>query len=167
MTRRYFILEEADREIDAQVLFYAEHAGAVIAERFYAPLQCAFASLLANPGHGRAFESKHPALGGLRVWLVHGFPFLVYYREVAGGIEIVHVLHGARDRDRILGKEWGRHRQAGSRLRREPRADNVATARETLPRDPVRRPTRAKGCLECGGRIPLTKTCPTPLAASS
>ncbi len=99
------MLAAADREIDAQVAYYAEQAGAEVAERFYLALKAAFASLLANPRHGHAFESKHPALAGLRVWLVHGFPFLVYYREIADGIEVVHVLHGSRDRDRILGKE--------------------------------------------------------------
>lgn len=105
MTRRFFILDAADREIDAQVAYYAEHAGAAVAERFYAALKGTFHNLLENPGHGRRFESANPALVGVRVWLVHGFPFLVYYREVDDGIEIVHVLHGARDRDRLLGSE--------------------------------------------------------------
>jgi len=105
MSRRCYILEAADREIDEQVIYYAEHAGARVAERFYAALKTAFAKLLQSPAHGRLFESKHPALVGIRVWLVHGFPFLVYYREVDVGIEIVHVLHGARDREPILESE--------------------------------------------------------------
>ena len=105
MTKRFFILDAADREIDAQVAYYAEHAGAAVAERFYAALKGTFHNLLENPGHVRPFESANPALVGVRVWLVHGFPFLVYYREVDDGIEIVHVLHGARDRDRLLGSE--------------------------------------------------------------
>ena len=105
MTKRYFILESADREIDAQVAYYAEHAGATVAERFYAALKATFQSLLQNPGHGRRFESMHAVLAGVRVWLVHGFPFLVYYREIDEGIEIIHVLHGARDHEPILDPE--------------------------------------------------------------
>ena len=105
MSKRFFILEAADREIDAQVAYYAEQGGAALAERFYAALKSTFQSLVENPGHGRRFESSHAALAGVRIWLVHGFPFLVYYREVDDGIEILHVLHGARDRDRILDPE--------------------------------------------------------------
>jgi plasmid stabilization system protein ParE len=33
---------------------------------------------------------------------MRGFPFLVYYRESDEGIEVLHVLHGARDRGRHL-----------------------------------------------------------------
>jgi plasmid stabilization system protein ParE len=36
---------------------------------------------------------------------VPGFTFLVYYREVNDGIEIVHVLHAARDCDPILERQ--------------------------------------------------------------
>jgi toxin ParE1/3/4 len=99
MTRRCFILEEADREIDAQVAYYAERAGAAVAQDFYSALKSTFADLLRNPGHGRLLETKHPALAGLRIWLVAGFPFVIYYREVADGNEIVHILHGARHRE--------------------------------------------------------------------
>lgn len=105
MTRRFFILETADREIDAQVAYYAEHAGAALAERFYAAVKATCRDLVDNPGHGRRFESANAALVGVRTWLVHGFPFVVYYREVDGGIEIIHVLHGARDRNRLIGSE--------------------------------------------------------------
>ncbi len=101
-TRRFFILEEADREIDEQVAYYAEKAGAALAERFYSSLKSTFASLAESPARGRFVGSKHSALAGIRVWLVHGFSVLVYYREVEDGIEVVHVLHGARDRDPIL-----------------------------------------------------------------
>ncbi len=102
MTKRFFILEHADREVDEQVAYYAEKAGATVAELFYSTLKTTLAALAASWARGRFFGSKHPALAGLRVWLVHGFPVLVYYREVEDGIEVVHVLHGARDRGPIL-----------------------------------------------------------------
>ncbi len=101
-TRHFFILEEADQEIDEQVAYYAEKAGAALAERFYAMLKSSLAALAESPGRGRLFGSNHPALSGIRACLVPGFPVLIYYRAVEGGIEVVHVLHGARDRDSIL-----------------------------------------------------------------
>ena len=103
MSRRCYILVEADHEIDAQVAYYADHSGARLAERFYQDLQATLRSLLKSPGKGRIFVSSNKALVGIRSWLMSGFPFLIYYREVDDGIEIVHVLHGARDRDNILG----------------------------------------------------------------
>ena len=52
---------------------------------------------------GERWESANPRLAGLRVWRIEGFPkYLIFYRLVTGGIEIVRVLHGARDIDRVL-----------------------------------------------------------------
>jgi len=102
MRRRCDILEHADREIDEQVAYYTERAGAEVAERFYIALKATLRGLLEHPLKGRLIRTEHAALAGTRTWLVRGFPFVVYYREVADGIEIVHVLHGARDRGRIF-----------------------------------------------------------------
>ena len=39
-----------------------------------------------------------PRLRGLRLWVVTEFPsYLMFYREREGQVEIVRVLHGARD----------------------------------------------------------------------
>jgi len=39
----------------------------------------------------------------LRMWLSPAFRnYLIFYRELADGVEIVRVLHGARDIKRIL-----------------------------------------------------------------
>ena len=102
MTRRCSILEEADREIEEQVAYYAAHAGATVARRFYETLKDTFQCLLESPGRGRLLGTWNQELVDIRVWFVKEFPFLVYHREVGGSIEIVHVLHGARDRDAIL-----------------------------------------------------------------
>jgi toxin ParE1/3/4 len=42
----------------------------------------------------------------LRIWRIDGFPnHLIFYRPIEGGIEIVRVLHGARDIDAVLESE--------------------------------------------------------------
>ncbi len=53
------------------------------------------AALLATqPGLGQ----HKPRLRGLRMWVVTEFPsYLMFYREREGQVEIVRVLHGARD----------------------------------------------------------------------
>lgn len=58
------------------------------------------ASLLANqPELGQI----KPRLRHLRLWVVAEFPnYLMFYREIEGQVEIVRVLHGARDLQGIL-----------------------------------------------------------------
>jgi toxin ParE1/3/4 len=58
------------------------------------------------PGLGEPHESSNPRLAGLRVGRVEGFEkYLIFYRHVGDSMEIVRVLHGARDIDRVLGSE--------------------------------------------------------------
>jgi toxin ParE1/3/4 len=45
-------------------------------------------------------------MAGLRSWAIRGFAtFLVFYRPTQRGIEVIRVLHGARDLDAILEAE--------------------------------------------------------------
>ena len=58
------------------------------------------------PGLGERRQTANPRLEGLRVWRIQGFEkHLIFYRPVDDGIEIVRVLHGARDIDRLLESE--------------------------------------------------------------
>lgn len=58
------------------------------------------------PGMGERRESGDPRLEGLRVRRVEGFEkHLIFDRETAGGIDVIRVLHGARDISRILDAE--------------------------------------------------------------
>ena len=50
---------------------------------------------------GAPGDDGRAGLVGLRCWARRGLPLLVFYRVVVGGIEVVHVLHGARDRGGI------------------------------------------------------------------
>ena len=70
------------------------------------PTAATFDKLARMPGMGERRESSNPRLAGLRVWRIDGFPnHLLFYRPVEGGIEIVRVLHGARDIDAVLESE--------------------------------------------------------------
>lgn len=48
-------------------------------------------------------EFQHPKAAGIRSWSITGFPnHLIFYRPVEGGIEVLRVLHGARDINAIF-----------------------------------------------------------------
>jgi toxin ParE1/3/4 len=68
------------------------------AARFLRAAQSAFKKLLRLPHLGVSWESSNPALEGLRVWPIRGFEnFVIFYRPIDAGIEIIRILHGARD----------------------------------------------------------------------
>jgi toxin ParE1/3/4 len=60
----------------------------------------------ATPGLGRLRKFRNPRLKGIRSWLVSGFEnYLIFYRAVPQGIEVLHVYHGARDIETLLGEK--------------------------------------------------------------
>jgi len=88
--------------------YYAREAGFRVAQRFFAQAEPTFTRLAGMPGMGTHYEHDHPALAGVRFFPVSRFrKYLVFYRSVADGIEIVRVLHGARDIATILAEEFG------------------------------------------------------------
>jgi toxin ParE1/3/4 len=43
---------------------------------------------------------------GIRLWRIRGFErYLIFYRPIPDGIEVIRVLHGARDIDTIFERE--------------------------------------------------------------
>ncbi len=50
------------------------------------------------PEIGGSYETANPLLGRIRVWRVKGFEkYSVFYRTVENEIEVIRILHGARD----------------------------------------------------------------------
>src|SRR5712692_111111 len=71
--------------------------------RFLEAAEQTFAQLASTPMLGRVRTFRHPRLKGLRSWRVRGFPkFLVFYRPLESGAEIIRVLHAARKLGRVL-----------------------------------------------------------------
>jgi toxin ParE1/3/4 len=55
-------------------------------------------------GRPRAFDTPH--LVDIRSWSIREFPsVLIFYRPSGHGIEVIRVLHGARDIEAILEAE--------------------------------------------------------------
>jgi len=57
-----------------------------------------------HPELGRMREFSQAALAGLRSFVIANFPnYVIFYRVKDEGVEIVRVLHGARDIDSLFG----------------------------------------------------------------
>ncbi len=94
--------------------YYSREAGLRIAHRFFAQAEATFSRLAGMPGLGTRYDHRHPALAEVRFFPVSRFrKYIVFYRQVADGIEIVRVLHGARDIAGILSEEFGVQADAG------------------------------------------------------
>jgi len=93
----------AGQDLDEQAAFMGQdspHAGI----RFLEAADHAFELLASMPEMGSAWESDKPACAGLRFWPIRGFEkHLIFYRPLEDGIEVVRVLHAARDIESIFG----------------------------------------------------------------
>ncbi len=55
------------------------------------------------PGIGHRWSSADPRLADLRIWRIEGFEkHPIFYRPAADSIEVIRILHGARDIDSVL-----------------------------------------------------------------
>jgi len=86
---------------------YAREAGLDIADAFLVEVEAAFTRIASMPQIGTPYEHEHEALADLRFLPLSRFrKYLVFYRATAEWIEIVRVLHGARDFHGILAEEF-------------------------------------------------------------
>lgn len=83
--------------MDAAVDFYLSEAGVHIATKFGDALADTLLDIQAYPGSGSPHHGHALGLDGLRMRRVGGFPYLVFYTENEGQIDVWRVLHGARD----------------------------------------------------------------------
>ena len=76
--------------------YYAREAGFRVARRFLAQADATLNRLAGMPGIGTCYNHDHPALAGVRYFPISRFRvYVIFYRPVTDGIEIIRVLHGA------------------------------------------------------------------------
>ena len=102
--RRVVVHPQSDQDLDEHFAYISgDRPGA--GQRFLTSSRAAMERLAEFPGIGRAREFKSPALAGIRSWRIPGFErYLVFYKEIADGVEVVRVVHGARDLPTLLGE---------------------------------------------------------------
>lgn len=96
--------EAAKRDLVAQWVWYAENAGIETADRFLKAADETTFMLAGQPAAGYSFFVRRPELQGMRRFpLSDGFEeILIFYFPLKDGIEMVRVVHGNRDLERLL-----------------------------------------------------------------
>jgi toxin ParE1/3/4 len=82
---------------------YLDQVRPSLGDQFLDAAERTFALLERLPGIGAPFPLSNPQLQGLRHYPVQGFPnHIIFYLPTSDGIEVVRVLHGARDLTGVL-----------------------------------------------------------------
>ena len=103
MKNRIYILPAANRDLDDQAEYLTVHQSLQMGLRFYRAAEETFRLIARNPALGKRAECRSPFLQGMRMLVLKQFPsHLVFYRSTGEGIEIVRLLHGARDIEAIF-----------------------------------------------------------------
>jgi toxin ParE1/3/4 len=93
------------REINSQLDHLEEKAGPETAERFLDQLMGSFQALADMPKMGFFCGFRKPSTRRLRRWPVKDLEnWIIFYQVTRYGVEIVHVIHGARDIEALLNK---------------------------------------------------------------
>lgn len=96
----------ADTDTDAAADYLAREANLDVALRFLHALENAYSQLREHPLLGTEVKAFRVRLLGLRFWLVPGFErYMIFYLHTPGLVEVVRVLHGARDLGPLLGSD--------------------------------------------------------------
>ena len=102
---RLVVRRRADRDIDEQLVFLAKQSHRVAAS-FLDSVERTLQIFAESPDGGFRWDDDPSLDRGIHVWSVVGFPnMLVFYRPIEGGVEIIRVLHGARDLATLLENE--------------------------------------------------------------
>lgn len=74
-----------------------------LALRFAASAEMTFQKLAAMPTLGAFLDTKLLKAPGIRTWTVKGFErYVILYREISGGIEVLRVVHGSRNWEELI-----------------------------------------------------------------
>jgi toxin ParE1/3/4 len=114
VTGRVVKRPRALRDLDEAAGHIQRQSSPERAIRFLRAADSTFARLAGMPGLGTRYEPDEPLFAGLRYALIAPYrTYLVFYRPIPGGIEVLRVLHGARDIPGILAGEFGLDAEAG------------------------------------------------------
>ncbi len=95
----------ADRDVDLAFADILDDSGPAAAAKLLREMQEALDRISEYPRIGSPRYAR--LLKGLRFWRLRRFPFLVFYVEQARFIDVIRVLHGARDIPAVLRESFG------------------------------------------------------------
>lgn len=99
---RFRIARPAQEDLRGIRAYIAERGSTRAAARWIRTLRARFQRLADTPGMGPPRDDLAPGLRSLAVG-----DYVIFYIEVRGGIDIVHVFHGAREIERLFREEQG------------------------------------------------------------
>src|SRR5450755_62282 len=102
MLRRIVRRPAADRDL-IDCFVYIGRDSEESATRFLQAAEETFLELARMPGMGLVTSFTSSADRDMRRWRIRGFEnFLIFYFPIENGIEVVRVLHGAREIERLF-----------------------------------------------------------------
>src|SRR4051794_6043967 len=108
MSRAVVKRPRAEADLIGCYAYLGEKASDATADRFLAAVEKTLGLLARSPGIGAPHDTNNPRLSGLRYFPVSKFkPYILFYRAFDDRIELVRVLHGARDIPTILAEGEG------------------------------------------------------------
>lgn len=107
MSLRVFVRPAAQRDLAGQAGHIARDSPAA-ALRLLEAARAAFDLLRSFPEAGRVRHFSNPRLSGVRSWPISGFDkHVIFYRASEGRLDVLRVIHSARDLTGIFGPEGG------------------------------------------------------------
>ena len=103
MKRRILVRPVAARDLDQYTVYIAENSSVRAALRFHAAVRQTLRMIAKQPAMGVVRPLRNPFLAGVRMCVVKGFPsHLVFYRMAPNAVEILRIVHGARDLEALI-----------------------------------------------------------------
>jgi toxin ParE1/3/4 len=97
MTKSFTFLHSAEQDVE-EIVDYISHDSAQAAATFRVALQHVCEMLVDIPEAGSTRTFRNPEMKGVRMLPIRKFNnYLIFYRSAPEGLEIVRVVHGARD----------------------------------------------------------------------
>ncbi|MFH0727551.1 MAG: type II toxin-antitoxin system RelE/ParE family toxin [Pseudomonadota bacterium] len=82
---------------------YIARANPAAADRIYQAVEKTFETIASMPGIGAVYQTQRAKLRDLRFFPIKHFPhYLIYYRLITNGIEIIRVLHAHMEKHKRL-----------------------------------------------------------------
>ena len=102
----YVVRPKGRQDLRDQAFYYATEARPELGHRFLVSAHDTFALLATQPKMGWSPKLRSGDLRGLRVFRVTGFDkVLILYRPLEDGIEVLRVVHGSRNVQRLIRRE--------------------------------------------------------------
>jgi toxin ParE1/3/4 len=103
MSRKLIIRNRATQDLRQQANYILSNGSVGAAEQFLELTEATFERILTAPKIGKSVDFLSERMGEVRQWRIKKFQdYLVFYRVQDDRIEILRVLHGARDLEGIL-----------------------------------------------------------------